>query len=266
MGTVTTFTFTSDTETVTRTKLNNLVSNLVTEFNGNITNANVSASAAIAASKLDLSSVSQAVTFSGNTLIGAANQGDVLYDNGTTLTRLTPGTSGYSLVTQGASSNPLYRNVHPIGAISLWGTTSAPTDYLLCDGTAVSRTTYSALFTLLSTTYGVGDGSTTFNLPNLKGKVPVGYNASETEFDSMGETGGEKTHTIATPELPSHTHSVVLAGRNANGWDAAAQFVQGSSDAGGSGNITFTSATAGSGTAMNVLQPYITLTYIIRYR
>jgi microcystin-dependent protein len=86
-------------------------------------------------------------------------------------------------------------------------TTTAPSGYLLCNGDAISRTTYSNLFAVTSTTYGSGDGLTTFNLPNLKGKVPVGFNSSETEFDALGETGGAKTHTLTSTEIPGHTHT-----------------------------------------------------------
>jgi microcystin-dependent protein len=60
------------------------------------------------------------------------------------------------------------------GSIVMWGTSSAPTGYLLCDGSAVSRTTYAALYAVLSTTFGTGDGSTTFNLPNFNGSMPIG--------------------------------------------------------------------------------------------
>ena len=70
----------------------------------------------------------------------------------------------------------------------------------------VSRTTFADLFSVILTTYGTGDGSTTFNLPNIKGKVIVGYNASETEFDTIGETSGEKAHTLTVNEIPSHNH------------------------------------------------------------
>jgi len=98
--------------------------------------------------------------------------------------------------------------LRPVGEITMWGTTTAPSGWLLCDGSAVSRVTYSALFAVIGTIYGVGDGSTTFNLPNLKGKVPVGYNTAETEFDVMGETGGEKTHALTTAELATHLHTV----------------------------------------------------------
>lgn len=94
----------------------------------------------------------------------------------------------------------------PAGIVSQFAGSSAPTGWLLCDGTAVSRTTYASLFSAIGTAYGAGDGSTTFNLPNLKGRVPVGRDAAQTEFDALGETGGAKTHTLTTAEMPSHTH------------------------------------------------------------
>lgn len=95
----------------------------------------------------------------------------------------------------------------PSGVINMWSTTTAPTGWLICDGTTVSRTTYAALFAVISTTYGVGDGSTTFTLPNLKGKVPVGRDSADASFDTMGESGGAKTHTLTSTEMPSHTHT-----------------------------------------------------------
>ena len=83
----------------------------------------------------------------------------------------------------------------PVGVINPYGGSTAPTGWLICDGSAVSRTTYAALFAILGTTYGAGNGSTTFNLPNFKGKVPFGRDSGQTEFDVLGETGGSKSHT-----------------------------------------------------------------------
>jgi microcystin-dependent protein len=77
-------------------------------------------------------------------------------------------------------------NFSPVGMLSPYGGTSAPSGWLLCDGSAVSRTTYSDLFGVIGTTYGVGDGSTTFNLPDMRAAVPVGAGTS-TQF-SQNET------------------------------------------------------------------------------
>lgn len=93
----------------------------------------------------------------------------------------------------------------PTGSILLWSTLTAPEDWLICDGTAVSRSSFSDLFGVIGTTYGAGDGSSTFNLPNFQGRVPVGL-SSENDFDELGKTGGEKSHTLTVDEMPSHTH------------------------------------------------------------
>lgn len=151
----------------------------------------------------------------------------------------------------------------PSGAITMWGTTSAPTGWLLCDGSAVSRSTYSDLFGVIGETYGVGDGSTTFNLPDLQGNVPVGYDSGQSEFDAMGETGGAKTHQLTEAELASHTHALSYyydAGGALNKHtlraDTDCQLIT-SSDG-------VSAANTGSDTAHNNLQPYITLTFIIK--
>jgi microcystin-dependent protein len=95
---------------------------------------------------------------------------------------------------------------NPVGEIAMWSTNTAPTGWLLCDGSAVSRSTYSALFAIIGTTYGAGNGSTTFGIPNLLGKFPVGKDASA-EFDVLGETGGGKTNALGVSNLPAHTHT-----------------------------------------------------------
>jgi len=223
----------------------------------------------------------------------------------------------------------------PAGVITQFGGSSAPTGWVLCDGTAYSRTvTYNNLFTAIGTTYGTGDGSTTFNVPNLKGRVPVGqdttanttytisnkaltsnvatlttsaahdliignsvtvsgvdatFNGTYTvtgttsttftyaktatnvtstsssgsviaagEFDTLGETGGAKKHTLVTGEIPAHTHP--------------GQVVFGIDQATGSGGIDDTTigntqpntGSAGGSGAHNNLQPYIVVNYIIK--
>ena len=95
----------------------------------------------------------------------------------------------------GGGGGTPYGDTLPIGAILPFGGGTVPDNYLLCDGQAVSRTDYSQLFATIGTYWGVGDGSTTFNIPNLKGRTFFGYDASQTEFDTIGEIGGSKSHT-----------------------------------------------------------------------
>lgn len=93
----------------------------------------------------------------------------------------------------------------PVGALIMFGSSaSAPDGWLLCNGAAVSRTTYAVLFGVIGTNYGVGNGSTTFNVPDLRQRFPLGVAASGTGA-TLGETGGTIGHVHAGP---SHTHTV----------------------------------------------------------
>ena len=186
-----------------------------------------------------------------------------------------------------AEMNDLLAATVPTGGVMSYIAATAPTGWLLCDGAAVSRTTYADLFTVISTTYGVGNGTTTFNVPNLKGRVPVGLDSTQTEFDALAETGGAKTHTLTSAQIPGHTHSGTTAtgltngtmtiplgaGANKNadyatGWSASAATTLADNSAnfpGGSHDHTFTTDTGtGGGGSHNILQPYLVLNYIIK--
>lgn len=97
-----------------------------------------------------------------------------------------------------------------IGSIYMYAGNTAPTGFILCDGSTVSRTTYAALFDEIGTTYGVGDGVSTFNVPDLRGKVIIGTSASH----KLGDTGGEETHVLISGEVPVHGHSIPSHGHN----------------------------------------------------
>lgn len=143
------------------------------------------------------------------------------------------------------------------GDIKLSACQNPPSGWLLCDGSAISRAEYPKLFMAIGTLYGAGDGTTTFNLPNLKGRVPVGFDSAQTEFSVLGKTGGEKAHSLTADENGPHTHEIssyiYLDGSylDLNVSDIPCMYT------------TSDSASSGLGTAHNNLQPYIALNYII---
>ena len=110
----------------------------------------------------------------------------------------------------------------PIGTVQMYTKATAPTattnggTWLVCDGSAVSRTTYSALYAVIGTTYGVGDGSNTFNVPDLKGRSPVGYNVAvinngqttQRSTRAVASSGGEENHILSEGELEQHSHVI----------------------------------------------------------
>lgn len=140
-----------------------------------------------------------------------------------------------------------------IGTIIQYGSDTIPEGWLLCDGSAVSRTTYADLYAVIGTTFGVGNGSTTFNVPNLKGKVGVGKDGTQTEFDTLGETGGSK-------ELQAHSHKIY--GTPNEGSISGEGYIA-SAVGNNAFNSTANTTTTGTGNSGN-LQPYLVTNYIIK--
>jgi microcystin-dependent protein len=171
------------------------------------------------------------------------------------------------------SSEPTATGSLPVGSLVDWGGSGDPADinWLLADGRAISRTAYPLLFTALGTTYGAGDGSTTFNIPDLRGRVSIGPDNMGTaqgdagripSNDARGNTDGAATHTLSISEIPSHDHGLrrhTNLSPSALGGNTAAPVGAGDTSAG----VTFTT---GGGGAHNNLQPYQVINKIIRVR
>jgi microcystin-dependent protein len=187
----------------------------------------------------------------------------------------------------------------PTGTVVPFAGSSAPTNWLLCNGTNVSRSTYASLFTLIGTTYGAGDGSTTFALPDLRGRVVAGLDnmggsaasrLTSTTItggaDDLGEVGGSQTHTLTTSEMPSHTHTQNSHNHTQNSHNHGIPLYVESNFTGfigsnGHGGVfretvgtdtvtptniatTATNQNTGGGGAHNNVQPTMVLNYIIR--
>jgi len=171
----------------------------------------------------------------------------------------------------------------PVGTVSAYAGSSAPTGWLVCDGSAVSRTTYAGLFAIIGETYGAGDSVTTFNVPDLEGRVIAGLEATATRLTSgvsgvdggtLGASGGDQsqqqhTHTGSTGyESNDHTHSftggysVICIG---NAYAVMYQSGGSTSTGGVSANHThaITMDNTGSGSSENV-QPTLVMNYIIK--
>ena len=156
-------------------------------------------------------------------------------------------------------------DMSPIGALTMWPTDTAPDEWLLCDGSDVSQTTYADLFAVIGTTFGAPGGGN-FTLPDLRGRVVIGQDdmggtsanrVTDANADSIAGTGGSEDHTLTEAELPAHDHPISLRdGSGPTGSD-----VKISNASGGSG--TGTTQNAGSGDAHNNLQPWIALNFII---
>ena len=181
-----------------------------------------------------------------------------------------PTASAGTNTTQVATTAFVLANSNPTGAITMWGTGTAPSGWLLCTGGAVSRSTYAALFAVISTQFGVGDGSTTFNLPNFQDRVPFGVGAIAV---SNGATGGSAdavvvshTHT-ATVTDPGHNHSEKFYSDSGSvyGLQSGTNNYDGNRQTGtATTGITVANSTAGvSGTNAN-LPPYLAINFIIK--
>lgn len=157
----------------------------------------------------------------------------------------------------------------PIGTITAYGGSTAPSGWLMCDGSEVSRAEYSLLFDVIGTAYGEGDGSTTFNLPSMAGRTTIGSSASH----ALGSTGGEESHELTASELPKDYASIFARMNSSSVHNiyprSGASLKTESSDYtplslyGNQGKDISVITFSGDGKAMNVMQPFIVVNHII---
>lgn len=210
--------------------------------------------------------------------------------SGSIVTPVGVGADG-NLVKDGSGGTPQAPDTVPLGGMIDWpGDINAiPVSYRECNGQALSRSVYSDLFAILGTRYGAGDGSTTFNLPNLRGRQVTGYNPDDTQFNVIGQTGGSKTASLSSANNGPHTHTGNTNTAGAHTHTSSRRFIR---DVGGNnGNLrqtsagapepwqnlselalnsagnhshSFTTNSSGNGAPFSILDPYIALPKIIR--
>jgi microcystin-dependent protein len=172
----------------------------------------------------------------------------------------------------------------PTATVVPWSDSSIPTGFLECNGAAVSRSTYSALFAIIGTTYGAGDGASTFNVPDLQDNIAMGKSGTKAlastgganTVASTGNVGGSTANaTLSTAQLASHGHQALY--NRAMGVNPTRQNLSENTQTSNPSGGTLNTNNAGSGTghshnmsatfsgdATSVIQPYLTLIYIIK--
>jgi len=188
-----------------------------------------------------------------------------------------------------ASWNPY--NIPLAAGLDYWGTTAPNSAFAFPAGQAISRTAYATLFAIMGTTYGGGDGTTTFNLPDKTGRVSAMKETTATRLTSsyfggnstaMGAFGGLETHTLLIAEMPAHSHANTLNDpghthntspyglwTNQSGGAVGTGVAQANSQIlatipSATTGITIANASQGGGSAHNIVQPTIVCNYIIR--
>lgn len=184
-----------------------------------------------------------------------------------------PGAARTDLLAMAQAVNQIINEGLPPGVVMPFAGTAAPGGWLLAYGQAVSRTTYAGLFTAIGTTFGTGDGSTTFNLPDLRGRVAAGKDdmggtaasrltsgGSGVVGTTLGATGGAETHTLTIAQMPAHTHP---SPQSMPAITNAAGSINRASSNTADKAAAVTDSTGGGG-AHNNVQPTLVLNHIIK--
>ncbi|MCW3101264.1 MAG: uncharacterized protein JWL77_6882 [Chthonomonadaceae bacterium] len=215
------------------------------------------------------------LTYNATSLI-LPGQANLATAGGDTATVIAIGGGNYIISEfQRASGGPIAGGIIYPGTVMDFAGASAPPGYLLCYGQAISRTSFAALFNAIGTAFGAGDGSTTFNVPDVRGRVSAGDDnmggtaanrlttaGSGVDGATLGAVGGAQDQTLTTAQIPAHAHTLTLqAGGGNQGGTPPAQF---SADTAIFGSATATTSSVGSGAAHPNVQPTIIFSKIIK--
>lgn len=150
-------------------------------------------------------------------------------------------------------------SIAPVGSIVIWGSENIPENYLKCEGQTLSREEYASLFNVIGTTFGDGDGTTTFALPDMRNYVVVGM-SDDTDINAIGKKYGEKEVTLTVEQIPPHNHSLT-----AHGSDGTGNMVSQSIGNGGSRVVaSWVIGNTGGGQPHNNMQPSMAMVFIIK--
>ena len=178
--------------------------------------------------------------------------------------------SPYAVTASFASTAQNVINGVPSGSVMPFAGSTAPSGWLLCNGGAISRTAYSNLFNTISTNYGIGDGTTTFNLPDFRGRTLLGAGVGGVDslgraltLRTLGQTGGEEVHQLTTAEMPAHSHTYVVSNSGYsdsqdNPWAASSAHFN-------SVNGNPSTSSVGGSSPHNTIPPFGVVNYIVKY-
>lgn len=185
------------------------------------------------------------------------------------------GTAYY--ISDGIINPDEYNIVHdsvPVGSIQAYASSTTPYGWLACDGSEVNRALYSELFAAIGTTYGDGDGTSTFNLPDLNGRTIIGIGESDAAGHTnhtLGQSDGEETHVLTINEMPSHAHEQQAGTSDGHINREVSYYATGTSSGSGSqaswfsaSRLTISTKDTGGGQPHNNMPPYLATNYIIK--
>lgn len=240
-------------------------------LDGTIVNADIATGAAIALSKLatdPLARANHTGTQTLSTISDAGTAASAALDTDSTFAANSDTKVPSQKAVKTAVDLKLNASLLPAGMIAPYAGTSAPSGWLLCDGTVRNIADYPTLGAALGSTYG-GNGTTTFAVPDLRGRVPVGLDnlggsdaGRLTIANTLGDSGGAQTHTLTEAQIPSHDHTFTYSTASNTAVTGSGNRVVGIA-ASGSANQLITQTT-GSGNSHNNMQPYLLLGYIIK--